>query len=154
MAAANQKAQVQIAAAALHSFGAMCDSGTHLIPIHTLPDKQSAALLESCVDALKKLNAECESAFKCVPASSSSPCCISTCRRFLRQQTQSDPFAAIAADLASRYSTVGSDIRQSVSSKWQTVRRSVLLRNQFAIGVFERCLTSLSSSFAGKTAGI
>ena len=49
MAAANQKAQVQIAAAALHSFEAMCDSGTHLIPIHTLPDKQSAALLESCV---------------------------------------------------------------------------------------------------------
>ena len=66
MAAANQKAQVQIAAAALHSFEAMCDSGTHLIPIHTLPDKQSAALLESCVDALKKLNAECESAFKYV----------------------------------------------------------------------------------------
>lgn len=46
MEAANQRAQVQIAQAALKSFKAVCDSGVHLI--EKMPDKHSAALLESC----------------------------------------------------------------------------------------------------------
>lgn len=83
MAAANEKAQVQVAAAALSLFKGACDSGTHLITMHTLSDEQSDALLKPCVvrgehsvsvsiaadplsqDALQKLKAECESATRC-----------------------------------------------------------------------------------------
>jgi hypothetical protein len=82
MAAANEKAQVQVAAAALSLFKGACDSGTHLITMHSLSDEQSDALLKPCVvrgdsqldvqiqinvhlqDALQKLKAECESAVR------------------------------------------------------------------------------------------
>ncbi len=47
--------------------------------------------------------------------------------RFLRQQNQPNDSIVqdAAAEFAMRVSMVGSDIRQSVSSKWQTVRRCV-----------------------------
>ncbi len=146
MAAANEKAQVQVAAAALSLFKGACDSGTHLITMHTLSDEQSDALLKPCVvrgehsvsasiaadplsqDALQKLKAECESATRCA-------CRLILCEllvlmrcRFLRLQNQPSDSLVLqdaAAEFAMRVSMVGSDIRQSVSSKWQTVRRCV-----------------------------
>jgi hypothetical protein len=47
--------------------------------------------------------------------------------RFLRQHNQPNDSVVqdAAAEFALRFSMVGSDIRQSVSSKWQTVRRCV-----------------------------
>jgi len=44
-----RKAQIQVAAAALSLFKGACDSGTHLITMHTLSDEQSDALLKPCV---------------------------------------------------------------------------------------------------------
>jgi hypothetical protein len=89
------------------------------VPIFS-PSRVTVPLLQ---DALKKLNEECESAFKCALAHwLRARIGLVTLCRFLRQQTQTDP---VVLDFASRYSTVSSDIRHSVSSKWNTVRRCV-----------------------------